>query len=674
MSISDKIQYDTMIPFFGIKNDQRARLFLDYLDRRASSTTGSASSFSTPSTSAKVDNKIKHQFYNNPNLNSKLPAGSSFLQADKVDFEFASYILDVATRLGSKDTSTFANAPGLNRVVSNNVNASEILDIIHKLGNTTQSNKLTEFFQSVVQLLLSNLTDGVSSILNQPSKWAFATEFTFHPINQIINVTAIDADLINAINTIITAITARGSGAYDNALQISLKQKAFTFELTKKLQFDYLEEAMSNTYVPVGSSKFLASFDEPSHANKYFRDLKDTSKLFMRDDNGNVVEVSAGSKHFFDNTNDKCVGTKVVDGANDESGNPLTCTNYLLECIGGKDSSQCKEYMKSKDFWGSDKNSIKKEIDLMVPAVARKTLEAFEFKTANVYDNTAERNLIKVESVNDWATRLSKEASAKGLSDDEVKNIVGNNNLIDYLTLIVEKVNSNPSILNENYLGMSDDSLPYSTDRFRGQYLYQLNILPKKKFNNYRADSVLRTNDTVKYAIADLRAVVAPKLVVVGGIQTGGAENDIEMIGGGDVSLETVKLRHAVLEQQFKTIKDVLESHNKKLDPSNEQELLQALASFKKTENKLMSSIKLINEYIKLLNVYKYNDPHKVLTLDKLDEIMKANSTYTDKLDKKQNNLIEALNTLNGIVNNAVNQMAPATNVATGSLGFSHKN
>lgn len=436
---------------------------------------------------------------------------------------------------------------------------------------------------------------------------------------------------------------------YRSAASMSPKNKTlFSYKIDKATAQGMLEEAKNEPGVVGATSSFLASLDGPSGSNDvYFRDPKDCTKLYTKADDGSLVEVQRGSAKFWEESKDNCAGFHV------SKGNPVKCTDYLLDCINGSDPKACRDYMTDKGFWGSDENSIKSEVKSMLPAMALTTLEKFGFKQLVVADSVAKKSINKVESVTAWLQRLEKEMDAA-----EFGKIQANTNLTLYLNLLVEKINGSPAILNENCTA-SEGTLGYNPAKFEGQLLAQYGLKPKLPTTNI-VSSVARLSDTLRYGLAV--ATEAPRVIVA--------------LKGGALPAEEYKFTSIELENQFNLLKNMLKAHGKELDTSNDNELKALFANFKTTENKVVQTMKIMKKYIELMDAFAYNDPHKVLNLETLNEITKAHEHQLNKTSKKQEGLVQALQTLADAVQEAVNRSKPATASATASVStpFSHKN
>ncbi len=97
----------------------------------------------------------------------------------------------------------------------------------------------------------------------------------------------------------------------------------------------------------------------------------------------------------------------------------------------------------------------KEEIKNMHPLIALRTLQKFGFRQYRKMDTVANRELNKIERVDHWLKNYVAEHYAK----NDVRNAIsGNKNLLIYLDLIAQYVNSSScvSILNPEYSGKTE--------------------------------------------------------------------------------------------------------------------------------------------------------------------------------------------------------------------------
>jgi hypothetical protein len=428
----------------------------------------------------------------------------------------------------------------------------------------------------------------------------------------------------------------------NNALKKYRNSIVFSYKIDK-ISIQLMLEDAKNAPTPLGTpSTFLANLDS-NITDTYFRDSKDPSKLLTKDSSGNLIEVQRGSKAFYDAANDpnNCIGLGVKGKHAGKTSVGNTCTDYLLQCIDGADPTSCRNYMTDKEFWGDNNNSIKQEVTKMLPAMALTTLEKFGFKQITVNDSIAKRNINKVEPVNSWLQKLEKDMN----DPMQFSNIENNTNLILYLTLLVDKINGSPQILNKNIVESEDTSI-YNPKRFVGQLLYNIGLLPKVSIIPNYAANVNRINDTFRYGL-NIAAGYPIYLIK----QRGGASGMV---------VEPYRYVSIGLENQYNTLKNVLKTHGKTLDESNDNEVKALFANFRNTENKVVQTMKIMEKYIELMDVFAYNDPHQILNLETLNEITKSYEHQLNKTNRKQDTLVQALQTLADIVQEAVNKSIAA--------------
>ena len=594
--MSNNNMYDELAPLFGVdKNDKRIRLFLHlFLGETARS----------------KQRIIYH---------SELWGQKSGVRKSDIDPELAVFGVQLGENIEKSNKSTNQSVKDENLRILNKYSSKA--NAYKVLGNLVGAEKSPE--GKVYNKIYSDVS---------AAKVMIATLLGFASYREMVSI----------------------ASPYEDELKSS---KAFTYKIDKLTAQTMLEEA-KNELTPIGSaSTFLASLDTPSNTDTYFRDAKDPSKLFTKDNSGNLVEVTRGSQTFWEASKDNCAGFHVAKGSKE------ACTDYLLECINGSDPTQCRNYMAEPAFWGDSENGIKEEIKQMLPAMALTTLEKFGFKQVNVIDSVAKKSLNKVESVNSWLQRLEKDMTDAA----EFEPIKKNTNLTLYLNLLVDKINSSPHILNENIV-QSEETQPYNPSKFNGQLLSTYGLRPKLPSGSNVVSSIARLSDTMRYGLA-ASAELQPRVIV--------AVNPGFSMRGGAVVQEDYKFTAVELENQYNLLKNMLKAHSKEIDASNDAELRRLFTSFKTTENKLWQTIKIMDKYVQLMDGFAYNDPNKILNLETLNEIVKAHEHQLTKTGKKQETLVQALQALADVVQEAVNKPSvnkPSVNGVPTSAPFTHHN
>jgi hypothetical protein len=449
----------------------------------------------------------------------------------------------------------------------------------------------------------------------------------------------------------------------------SRRPLAFSYQIDEYLARRILQDE-STANISVGST-FLTDLDsklaEPTH--EFFRKPEDLSKLWTKDDKGVEVEVQRGSTKWRDVTKDRtdgeCRGFKVTD----VSGTPFTCSKYLEECLNGNDIDKCRNFMKSKEFWGNADGSAKTEVNGMLPSAALATLEKFGFRQVTVFDSVAKRNIFKVETVSAWLENLSKT-----IKDPDYSAIRKNENLIKYLTLLEVKINSSPEILNKG-ITVSEGTQVFNPSKFAGQYAAQVGIRAKLPIPPMAA-----LHKRLTHTLNTSGVIGSPKFIIPVALNMRGGNGLV----GGDISdyvsnmlideNRDEKIISIEYENTYNAYKNALKGMNKTIDPADDKELQKLITSFKNTEKKIFVSMKLIKKYMELMDVFKNNDPRGVLTLSNLDLLVSTNKAQLEKGAKKQESLTNALNTLSSVVESATDSVKPASAGSFIGSSFSHEN
>jgi hypothetical protein len=184
------------------------------------------------------------------------------------------------------------------------------------------------------------------------------------------------------------------------------------------------------------------------------------SQIFFRDNDGRLYKQDInGNKILFDDPNivpksyENCYGTGIKESTYLVDGNEITgtCTNFIQDCMIGKNIDKCKTYFKNPNFW----EITKKEIDDMHPIIADKMINIFELDKIYVYNKELNRNLLQVKPYDAWIEKLKNKItdSQSNTTEEDVKIISANSKLKYYIEYLIHKVNSEPAILNKDYTG-----------------------------------------------------------------------------------------------------------------------------------------------------------------------------------------------------------------------------
>ena len=413
-------------------------------------------------------------------------------------------------------------------------------------------------------------------------------------------------------------------------------QKNFSYNINKLFMDTMLLKAVNDTKLHLNYSKFFKD-DTPNVAEEIYYRKVDDDNLYTKI-NGIEVAVNLNSAKFKDlvksNEDDKCMGTGFRSDVQ-------TCGQYLITCLATGDVEKCKDFLKDTTYW----TTVQKEVNEMLPAIALKTLSAFEFGFVSVYNETSARNLTEVQSVDNWLKSLTTIPETK-LSKEDLKKITDNIKLTGYLKMLVNKINSNPAILNKDYTrptnGSGNDAI--NTKAFEGTRLYKMGLKPIGTVEN-TVGSVLRLGQ----AISDSQNRISVTFRLP---HTVGQPQRLEIIGGGTIeNLENflandVKQTWSILQNHYINLIARLKTHNKTIAEGDDKKINELLKSLKNSELKLTKIILLTEKYAKLLDVHGQSDPETTLSVDHLKDFVEQRNKYFQRVVKKQNDLLSIIKSI----------------------------
>lgn len=500
------------------------------------------------------------------------------------------------------------------------------LQCIHKLIGNSDPTSLKYFLQSIIKDHINIFDVSGGDITQQSFMWHNATTFT--------------VNIINVMNTF---------ALIGNTGRLNTGAKNFSYMFNKFALHRFLEIDASPRSVNQDS------FWDYNEDNTYYRMASNRDLLFTTDSSGNRIEVGKGSDEFKKIVNtEKCVGTKVKDTIS------LSCTDYFTKCIKGStgDIEACKEFLQESDFW----DVVPTEVNKMLPPIAEDTLNSFGFEIITNND------LLQYESVGSWSRRLDDSK----LNNTEKANIRKNTKLMQYLEILVNKINSNPSILNKQYdTRYKFDANDY-TNRFSSWSLSARGISPRVmlKQNSNQPINIIRQIGLINNSLLTMRSNINNRLSInpLGGIiingfpisslnspivfsQYGGAA--IQMIPA--VSKETeIKEHFPLIQNLFNSVEKMLQNKGKNFDPYTKKQIEDHLISYKNNEAKLIKAIRYADKYIDLLDIYKEYDSQNVLSMDHIKSFVSARENYFDKTINKQTTILDVIERLANTINDTL--------------------
>jgi hypothetical protein len=599
MSLPKTQQFDMMIPFFGLRNDNRIRLYLHALQGEWRKS-GKIEFTNTDG------NPTRYELHAE-NFSVPSSDGHTGRQPHSEWVDFAANLL--CRIRGSLPNET----------------DSEVLSVIKTVGQQVLSSLGDETIRFLVAVIKAHsIIKDVSgkNITDLPREWTDAS-----------TVTRVD---VTDIFRILPKLEAVGS-CPDNP-PVGLRN--FSFKITKYIAQLMIEESAAPTSAP-SPDTFWGATEPRSIEDVYYRKHPDMDKLYTVDASGKEVQVN--SKETIHKVMTTSADTCNAVGANNIDG--LKCNDYLLGCIqsGSRPNIKaCKEYMLSKTFWGD----IKDEVNTMLPTIIVNTLDSFGFTVV-----TNDAGLDMYCSVNEWLKNLKTHIK----DDGEYSNISSNTKLIAYLDLLVAKINSNPSILNKSYYSTPQQSVASQMARFNGTYLSKIGVKPVLNFvnnNNVSLSPLVGFLNTVKATRSGSYMIT---MSPTGGVLANGAPFIIGglptflPLRGGRPLLATnapVQQCSELIGNTFMQLDNALKARGKQLDQNTREQFLKLLESYKSSEVKLWKAIKYADAYANTIDLFKQYDKNNILTIDGMKKFVEERSKYENKLDNKENSVVNILQLL----------------------------
>ena len=171
---------------------------------------------------------------------------------------------------------------------------------------------------------------------------------------------------------------------------------------------------------------------------------EDTWETVLAD--GSPVKYTPGTPLFEDEVSAQVNNCAAVGFANDIN----KCRDFLTEIANNNNSEQLGQLASQMN------DAVSGEVVAKLhPKYALAILKSFGFHRKLCSDSIAGRQIEKVQRVEDW----KKNFVNKKFSVEVANKIKSNPKLLNFLDLLAQLVNSNPSILNDSYAGETEESV-----------------------------------------------------------------------------------------------------------------------------------------------------------------------------------------------------------------------
>ncbi len=371
--------------------------------------------------------------------------------------------------------------------------------------------------------------------------------------------------------------------------------------------------------------------------NKYFRNLLKDEIETNEKTESNILKETSPSIYSRDKQNRLLKNGVLIDDKSDmfkqlakinnncmttgfKNVGEKTCQNYLNQCLTGADIGGCKDFFEKEDFW----DITQKEVNEMLPSIALNTLEKFGLKKVEIYDETANKKLIKIENLHSWLKGLNKITRDRKV----IRNIRNNIKLKGYINYLITLINRNPVILNSNYNGASNESINYDVNRFNYTNLSKIGLKPRYPVDNM----ILRDLDYTQQLIRSNNIEIELK---------GGSIDYIKTINNkmNNKNIYTSMLFGRILDK----LQIQLGKNNRGLKLNDWYTLLDMNSELSKLEEKLYKIMSIIDNYSIIENLFD-NESKKIISLDEMDRIIKKKDSLFSKKKIKEDKILNLLN------------------------------
>jgi hypothetical protein len=684
MSVKSK-RFDNYIPLFGRADDKRVTLLLGELEDHAKEEKNKAGRKNYEAVDiklTKVTPGLQNQFFINKD---------AALADTDVHPDWKNFMLQLAVRLGGKtvnDAKTISNLKALKGASTDNGSVRQFVVLLLStiaaftstagdkdfVANNSLLDTATGIKFKAAHEIITALTDdkiidagsddnmlvnglvGAGNDLTPGGKTAGNMKTKYE---EKANARLKAEFAIYQATTRYTTFIATGAvtGATDkNAFIAVLKDFIASLDTVKEFGYNYdkyfkaLLVDASEQKIVVNASKFFD--DAIVDQGKYWR--KADGSLWTADAKGDEVQVDSRSEAFKKLTvGDKCLSSGLKNGTDGKAdADQPTCANYLRECLAGGDVTKCVDYMKNENYW----TAAQAEIDAMLPPIALKTLQSFDFKTEESYDETNKIAVKKVIEVTAWLANLHKRTTetdpTKKISEPDYTLIAKNDKLLGYLRMLVTKVNSNPAILNKGIVKTATQPI-VDVNAFRGTTLAKMGLQPRIAVPGSAPSSMERLGSAIRSEQDAVRIRLMGPAIFGGLIGGSAAIDELE-----DRLSQETKQTWSVLKAQYLFLVQQLQGMKKDIAQADKEKIDKLFEELKRSETKLMQVMLMTEKYKDLLQVHGVQDNTPSLSIDHIKQFVDNRNKYFLRVAKKQNDLISIIRS----IHDAVAKEAPVKN------------
>ena len=372
--------------------------------------------------------------------------------------------------------------------------------------------------------------------------------------------------------------------------------------------------------------------------NSYYRKVGDTTNLYTMV-NGKETAVQIGS----DEAKKIKMGQNCFDLGmrSNDAATQAKCYNLVKDCLAGKNIQNCKEFMRTSNYWTTVRNDVANlNLDL-----GRSLLESFGFPIVTVDNAEVGRKLNVFGNSTQWLATLKENKFGKTtFSDRELRDIARNTRLIGYLDAVAAKINSNPGVLNPDF---AKDAPNVNTNAFAGtglsrfmsqKYVRQGSGVPS-------VASVIALQNTIARKNSAIALYYGIPLSTTGFVMRGGGAQTAQFQNLQNNNVLPLRLSD-MIDSHIKQFVNSLKAVNKDLDQKDKTDIQKLVAELKVLEDKLFKAAIYTSKYQDLVSIFGEEDTNGLITLDHLQQFVDKRNNYFSRTGKKQDALTSILKAL----------------------------
>ena len=407
----------------------------------------------------------------------------------------------------------------------------------------------------------------------------------------------------------------------------STKHFTYNYERYVKGEIDSIDI----TSTLPGSEDFWIKLRDNSSKQMYTR--RQDGHIYDKDNN--IVD-----KEIFTATTGICTGyIGDKNGADKEK-----CGDFIMECLKGGDMKKCKEYFTNES--GNHYWEVNKEISSMTPMYIQLLIKALVIPRKSVYNAELNINIETLVSSNEWLASLEKH---KDLERDDVKNIRKNKILITFINKLISFVNTEPAILNPNYIKDDKTKAIVKNNIFSNTTLFKFGLLP-----NFERNSEIGISPFLNIQMSDINRLhilitdmhnAFYRSAGIRGLYGGNQSGGNHQFEDRSIYNDNFKFTYNIFKDYYKHLMTSLSNQNKSLNPKDKKDLEDYLDKLENSEKNLKKGFKVIEEYSRMIHIIG-DGVTESLSLNKLEELTKERNKKFERVAGRQNKGLDMLRTL----------------------------